>query len=111
MPLVGAVLLLLYLDHIYLDPYPFIDTTSICTDVMGSAMVQLLVVDPRDYRVAYVAPTVVWLLVGGGHLFAPPLLPNAVAHVALVALFTAVMASASTPRSATPPLRLHTTLP
>ena len=97
-PLVGAFVLVLYYDHLYLDPYPFVDTTAICTDVVGAAVVQLLLIDPHDYRVAYVAPTVVWLCVGGAHIFAPPQLPLAAAHAATFALLSAVLASTPSPR-------------
>jgi hypothetical protein len=96
-PLVGAFILVLYYDHLYLDPYSFIDTTSICTDVVGAAVVQLLLIDPRDYRVSYVAPTVVWLCVGGAHIFAPPQLPHMAAHAATFVLLSAVLASTPSP--------------
>ena len=104
-PLTGTFLVALYYDHLYLNPYALIDTTPICVDVTCAALLQLSVIDPREYRMAYLAPLVVWVLAGCTHMLVQ--MPNVVAHMLSFSIIVTVLAFSQSPTS----LGEHTGIP
>ena len=76
----GIFVIVLFYDHIYLNPCKFIDTTAIVVDVIAASMLTLA----RDANGCLWCSVNIacWFLVGGAHIFAPPEFPKLIVHIA-----------------------------
>lgn len=86
----GIFVIVLYYDHIYLNPCRFIDTTSISVDVIAASILTLA----RDANSCMWCGINIaaWFVLGGAHIFAPAEFPKLVMHVASAAIMTAELA-------------------
>jgi hypothetical protein len=98
-----AQLIMLYYDHLLWPSGTFIDSTSLCTDVVGGTLFMILFVGGTTPLVW--GGVIGWAVLGAGHVVMPFVINHMLVHMAVpVAALTCVLLSP--PQPSAPPLLL-----